>query len=113
MNQGDRDERLLDGLHASYGRLETLAAVLDERIKSTEADVTEVRAEHRQQVQEIKKAVAKTGEACERKIKAVEDKVDALREARRWGPAQWTAIITGMMASIGTILAVVLTRAPS
>lgn len=105
------EDRELVGLLKSYGRLETLVGRVEERLLGTEADVTAIRAEHREAVKEFMAALKALDESCGRKVdgvtKLIEDKAEADRKAREKGQASRRAVAIAVITASATVLSAI------
>lgn len=86
----ERDARVLDGLLKSFGEMSVAVARQDERIGSHDGQLKAIRSDHRAETAEIKRAVYGVGEACNKRIGELEDRIEseikstaARAEARR------------------------------
>ena len=116
------DDRLDDLAHQvrAVASVASLVAGHTAKLDALDDESHALRDAQRDATAEFRRVLSEFDRACEKKVerfeKAMDEQakqVDTLTRAQRWTPTQWTAIITTGIAALGTLVGIVLTRAPT
>jgi hypothetical protein len=97
----DEEDRHVDSLLGSYGRLEREILKVDLR-----------QVNEKENRERIEKSVSELTTEVRTGFKAVNKKIDDQTAANKWTPAQYALILVAAISGLTSVLAVVLTRAP-
>lgn len=105
----DRDARHLDSLLKSYGELQVTISKMEERQDTAKENRERLERTLIENKRDLQDSIVKLRNEMVEEFTKINKKL----ADRRWSPSQYALILVALISGVSTVLAVVLTRAPT